>query len=119
MTAPLRVVIVDDVADQRELLRTHLERAGCVVRECVDAADVERALRDEQVDVAIVDLMMPGVDGWALAARIREDSPSTVVVVSSVLDQIDYPAGSLALPKPFTGRQVKQLVDELRRACRG
>ncbi|QCR19401.1 response regulator [Agrococcus sp. SGAir0287] len=114
MTAALAVLVVDDVADQRELLRTHLEQAGCTVRTCGDLDAVDAALRRERIDAAIVDLLMPGDDGWAVADRIRERSPSTIVAFASVLDAADHPEGELALPKPFTGEQVRALLARVR-----
>jgi len=114
MSAALTVLVVDDVADQRELLRTHLEQAGCVVRTCADLDAVGRVLAGERVDAAVLDLLMPDADGWDVAARIRERSPATIVVFASVLDAADHPADAPSLPKPYTGRQVRELVARLR-----
>ncbi|MCI2959181.1 response regulator [Agromyces atrinae] len=109
----LQVVVVDDSDDQRELLRTQFARAGCDVSTAVDSFEAERLVRAERFDIAVIDLLFPGVDGWAIAERIRELSPTTDIVIASVLDQSDYPKADGVLPKPFTGAEVKRLVSTL------
>ena len=62
----MRILIVEDESTLREQLEKHLERAGYAVD---SAADGEEGLyfgREHQYDAAIVDLKMPGVDGWGL-----------------------------------------------------
>jgi two-component system, chemotaxis family, protein-glutamate methylesterase/glutaminase len=85
MTAatPVRVVLIDDSAVSRRVLRTVLERAGITV---VGEAGDGRAGRDQIVqldpDVITLDLDMPGVDGITLLKAIGKSSPRPVVVVS-------------------------------------
>ena len=69
--AGVRVLVVDDVAESRELLRAILEECGA---EVTDAGSVQAALRTlEQApfDVLISDIAMPGDDGYALIRRVR------------------------------------------------
>ncbi|GIG23704.1 hypothetical protein Cch01nite_44280 [Cellulomonas chitinilytica] len=107
----VRVLVVDDEADELALLTTHLRRAGCDVVAVVSA---EEALADDDhlaVDVAFVDLRLPGMDGWALIRRLHEHRPGLPVVVTSVLDPEDYPVVDAVLPKPFTGAGVRHALD--------
>lgn len=106
-----RVLVVDDEPDERALLATHLRRAGC---EVVEAPSAEAALADESqldVDVAFVDLRLPGMGGWELVEELRRRRPGLPVVVTSVLDEHDYPDVEAALPKPFVGEHVRAALE--------
>jgi CheY-like chemotaxis protein len=113
MTAALTVLVVDDVEDQRELLRTHLERAGCIVHAIGDPTDLPATVARTTPDAAIVDLLMPSSDGWTVLETLRRTHPSMTLVVASVLDASDYPESDETLPKPFTGSDVRALVARL------
>jgi len=101
-----RALVVDDEPDERALLATHLRRAGC---EVVEAVDAERALETDlsTVDVAFVDLRLPGIDGWELIEVLRERRPGLPVVVTSVLDAVDYPRAEAVVTKPFSRVDVE------------
>ena len=83
-------------------------RAQVVVR-----GRMVRRLRDVEIEAQVrVDLVLPGMDGWALVERLRADVPECAVVVSSVLDSRKYPAAQAILPKPFTRAQILQVLAE-------
>jgi hypothetical protein len=67
----LRVLVVDDEADTRELVATVLERRGAVVSVAASAADAFAALQEAPPDVLLSDLGMPGEDGYSLIGRVR------------------------------------------------
>jgi CheY-like chemotaxis protein len=111
--AGTRVLVVDDEPDERALLATHLRRAGC---EVLEAPSAEAALADEQqldVDVAFVDLRLPGMGGWELVEELRRLRPGLPVVVTSVLDAHDYPDVEGTLPKPFVGDSVRAVLQQV------
>ena len=108
------IMIVDDEPDQLMLLGTYFRRAGCVV---IAACDAEHALglgADLPLALMVLDLRLPGVDGWRLAETLRSRYPDCPIAISSVLDVEDYPNADAVLPKPVTGAQVNQLVARLR-----
>jgi CheY-like chemotaxis protein len=102
----VRVLVVEDSDDQRELLRAYFERAGCAVATVKDAEAAISHYLVEAPELAIVDLVLPGMDGWQLVERIRTDVPGCAIAVTSVLDARDFPKADAVLPKPFTRRQV-------------
>lgn len=111
--ADVRVLVVDDEPDERALLATHLRRAGC---EVLEAASAEAALADESqldVQVAFVDLRLPGMGGWELVEELRRRRPGLPVVVVSVLDAHDYPEVEATLPKPFVGDSVRAALEQV------
>jgi CheY-like chemotaxis protein len=106
----VHVLIVDDSDDQRHLLRRYFELAGC---EVVTAESAETAIECYAAfspDLAVVDLILPGMDGWHLSERIRADRPDCAVVITSVLDAEDYPAAEAILPKPVSRANVHRVL---------
>jgi signal transduction histidine kinase/DNA-binding NarL/FixJ family response regulator/HAMP domain-containing protein len=67
----LRVLIVDDEPDTREMFRTGLAAAGARVRAVSSAADALEALRNGGADILVADIGMPGEDGYSLIRRVR------------------------------------------------
>ena len=67
----LRILVAEDVAASRLLLQAVLERAGHRVVVAEDGPRARAALHSEQVDLAVLDLLMPGLDGFGVAAAIR------------------------------------------------
>lgn len=69
--AGLRLLIVDDEADAREVMRFMLERSGAQVRTADSAAQALDAIREERPDLLISDIGMPAEDGYVLVRRLR------------------------------------------------
>jgi CheY-like chemotaxis protein len=81
----LRIVVVDDNRDAAYTLGLLLKRSGfCVVSQISDATAALDCLKNERPDVAIVDIAMPRLDGYALARQIRtEINPSPRLIALS------------------------------------
>lgn len=112
MSAELLALVVDDSDDQAQLLRRYLERAGCRVLVASTAEDALLALDEVRPDLAVIDLVLPGISGTDLAGRLRETHPECLLVITSVLDASRYPVADAVLPKPFTGAQLAQVVEQ-------
>lgn len=110
---PTTVLVVDDSEDQAQLLRRYLEKAGCSVTTTLSAEDAIISYRATTPDLAIIDLLLPGMDGWELVAQLRRDLPGCAIAVTSVLDKAKYPVADAILPKPFTGAQVRKVLADL------
>ena len=104
------VLIVDDSDDQRALLRRYFEREGCAVTTAHNAEAAMIAYRAATPDLAVIDLVLPGMTGWELTDCLRAEHPDCVVAITSVLDISEYPDCQVNLPKPFTGAQVRKLL---------
>jgi CheY-like chemotaxis protein len=89
----LRVLIVDDNSAFRAAARQLFERGGfVVVAEAADGSEGLRAAKEHTPDVAIVDLQLPDLDGFAVAERLRQFEPAPHVILTSSLDGDDFGA---------------------------
>ncbi|SBS72581.1 response regulator [uncultured Microbacterium sp.] len=114
---PWRVLVIDDVEDQRDLLAHLFTRAGCVVQVAAGTEEAQELLRAATPDIAVIDLLLGGDDnGWTAIDATRELAPSAKIIVTSVLDVAEFPEADARLPKPFTIAQVQALVDGFRPA---
>lgn len=106
------VLVVDDSDDQRMLLLAYLERAGCEVTIAASAEDAIAACNEGVPELVVIDLVLPGMDGWELAAHLHAAHPGIAVAITSVLDEKRYPIGHANLPKPFTGAEVRRVLQQ-------
>lgn len=106
----VRILVVEDSPDQAGLLRRYFERAGCEVTAVETAESAILAYLDSPPDLAVIDLLLPGMNGWELASRLRVDRPDCAIAITSVLDVADFPPSDAALPKPFTRQQVTRVL---------
>lgn len=80
--APRRIVIVEDNNDVRDLLRLKLKRLGHHVDAAGDGNEGLRVLLDQKPDLALVDLGLPGLDGFEVARGVRERLGEDIVLVA-------------------------------------
>lgn len=106
-------LVVDDSEDQGDLLRVHLERLGFTVAVVGTAEVAMDSYRKGAPAVAVVDLLLPGIDGWQLVEAMKSEIPDARLVVTSVLGAEDYPAADAVLPKPFTFKQIAHTMDTI------
>ena len=119
-----RVLIADDDAVVRDVVRRYLERDGLEVRTAGDGHEALRVLGTERIDVAVLDVMMPGPNGLSLCRTLRQGGDYTVPVIllTALSEEDDRIAGLEAgaddyLTKPFSPRELALRVRSvLRRA---
>jgi CheY-like chemotaxis protein len=75
-----RILVVDDEASNRDLLSYVLTHKNHQVRTASNGTEALQTVRDVDIDLAIIDLEMAGMDGYTLARWIRVDHPETVLV---------------------------------------
>jgi DNA-binding response OmpR family regulator len=114
MSAALSVLVVEDDEDIRNLLVTRLSRLGYCASAAATGEDGLAAALAEPPDLLLLDLLLPGIDGYEVARRLRR-SPQTarvpVLVVSIVDDGDDHEVGVVGhLKKPFRARDVEAMV---------
>jgi adenylate cyclase len=88
---PGKVLVVDDVEANRDILRERLTRQGHNVTATEDGISALRLLREEEFELVLLDVMMPGMDGFEVLARIKSDDNlrDVPVIMVSALDEMD------------------------------
>lgn len=78
-----RILVADDEAEIRDVLRLYLEKDGYEVIEAADGMEAMQVCGQEKPDLAILDIMMPGIDGYRVLRNIRENSNIPVIILSA------------------------------------
>ena len=116
-----RVLVVDDDAAIRQAVRLHLEREGFVVCCAADGREALDALETQQIQLVLMDVMMPRMDGFSAILRIRESRNLPIIVMSAKSEDSDKVLGlSIGaddyITKPFSaGELVARVRSQLRR----
>src|SRR5205823_1781383 len=76
-----KVLVIDDEAPIRLLCRVNLEAEGMDVIEAPDGPSGVDKAREEQPDVILLDVMMPGLDGWRVAEQLFEDDRTVAIPI--------------------------------------
>ncbi len=75
------IMVVDDEMDIRYVIRKMLEREGFAVMEAESGEDALDKLKKAKPDLILLDIMMPGIDGWETCARIKSNNDLTSIPV--------------------------------------
>ena len=117
---PANILIVDDYADNRELLRLMLEAAGHRVCEAEDGRTGLMLAQTEMPDLVLADLSMPQLDGWGLLRELRADERTRGIPCAAVTAFVDkerernFPQSFDAyIPKPFRRAELIETVERL------
>lgn len=130
---PGRVLVVDDEAANRELIRDALSANGHLIEEAANASEAFRCIASHRPDVVLLDVSMPGMDGFEVCRRLRavpETAGLPIIMVSAFTDRRDRIAGIEAGANDYLGKPIdvqdlilrvrnaivaKRLADEVRR----
>ena len=118
------ILVIEDDEDIRGLLASRLERMGYQVRAAASGEDGVEAAISEPPHLVMLDIMLPGIDGWEVARRLRANPATAAVplVIASILEpsvELGDPDDPLSveanafLAKPFTARQVEIVIDRI------
>jgi two-component system alkaline phosphatase synthesis response regulator PhoP len=115
-----KVLVIDDEAPIRLLCRVNLEAEGMDVIEAADGpSGVEKAR--EEPDVILLDVMMPGLDGWRVAEQLLEDERTTGIPIIFLTARAEFRDRARGLDiggvdyvtKPFNPLELAPLVQSL------
>jgi DNA-binding response OmpR family regulator len=119
-----RILVVDDEADIRELLRELLGRAGYDVAVAEDGRAGLRAIFGERPELVILDVNMPGLDGWQTLERIRDVSEVPVLMLTARAGELEKVRGLTRgaddyVTKPFGRQELLARIQALLRRSPG
>ena len=115
------ILVADDDPDIAELVEIHLAEEGFRVYKAYDGREALQVFAREKIDLAILDIMMPGIDGIHVCEKIREVSMIPVIMLSAKDSEADKVAGlgigaDDYVTKPFqTGELAARVKSQLRR----
>jgi DNA-binding response OmpR family regulator len=119
-----RILVVDDDADIRTLVGELLQRAGHGVIEAPDGESGLKLFYGQQPDLVVLDVSMPGLDGWEVLKRIRELSDVPVLMLTARAEELEKVRGLRGgaddyVTKPFGRQELLARVDAALRRGRG
>ncbi|MFO7679327.1 MAG: response regulator transcription factor, partial [Chloroflexota bacterium] len=109
-----RILVVDDDKDVVRLMRAYLEQAGYEVLVAYDGETAVHNLRREKPDLVLLDLMLPGINGWEITRLMRADpnlAAIPIIMLTARVDDIDKIVGLELgaddyVTKPYNPREV-------------
>lgn len=116
----LKVLIIDDDASMTQLMSAMLRNQGMDVQTCQSASlGIEHA-RNNSIDVIILDLMMPGIDGWEATKTLRTLTSAPIAILSAIDDPALISAALDAgaddyMSKPISSRVLVAHINNLAR----
>ena len=118
------VLVVDDETAIADLVEVYLKNEGFSVRKCATAGEALDAVRRQPPDLAILDVMLPDMDGFTLCQRIREEHLFPIVMLTARVEDTDKIMGLTLgaddyVTKPFSPLElVARVKTQLRRYTR-
>lgn len=109
------ILCIEDEAEMIELMRLVLEREGFQVTGAMGGEQGLRAMKEKKPDLILLDLMMPGIDGWEVYRQMRADRELTeipVIIVTAKAQSIDKVLGLQVakvadyITKPFGPKEL-------------
>ncbi len=117
----LKILVVDDETRMRKLVKDFLERENYKVIEAADGAEaLDKFYGDKDIDLIILDVMMPNLDGWQVCAEIREFSKVPIIMLTARSEEKDELKGfelgvDEYVSKPFSPKILVARVSALLR----
>ena len=114
------VLVVDDETRMINFMRMNLELEGCRVLSATNGRDAIDQVREELPDVILLDIMMPGMDGFETLRRLREFSQAPVLILTAKDDEEDRIRGLELGADDYVGKPFshRELVSRIRAVLR-
>lgn len=111
-----KILIVDDDPDTVKMLNSYLRELGYTMLSAASAIEGLRTLFNERPNLILLDVVMPGMDGWEMAARVRELSDVPMIMVTAKDSEVDKLRGfNLGIDdyvtKPFSLMELSARVE--------
>jgi DNA-binding response OmpR family regulator len=115
-----RILLIDDSESERAIVTARLEQHGYLVSSAVDGSEGLRKVYELKPSLILLDVVMPGLDGWQVLERIREVSNIPVIMLTSRDSELERVRGLRGgaddyVAKPFSGAELLARVDAVLR----
>jgi two-component system alkaline phosphatase synthesis response regulator PhoP len=120
---PAKILVVEDEIAIQTVVRTYLESAGYTVYSAASGDEGLALAQQIQPDLVILDLMLPGMDGMEVTARLRQNSDVYILMLTARSEEMDRVAGLRLgaddyLTKPFSPRELVARTEAILRRQR-
>lgn len=120
----LHILVVDDDSEIRDLLSDYLQQHNFRISTARNGDEMWRILKKTQIDLVVLDIMLPGDDGLTLCRKLRQDSDVMIVMLSAIGEETDRVIGLEVgaddyLAKPFSPRELLARIKALTRRTTG
>lgn len=110
-----KILVVDDEAAIADLVEVYLQNEGCTVYKYYTAEEALHCIETEDLDLALLDVMLPGTDGFAICRKIRESHTYPVIMLTARGEEMDKINGLTLgaddyITKPFSIRELMARV---------
>ena len=114
----IQILVVDDESRMRKLVKDFLQREGYSVLEAGDGMEAMDIFYEQQIDLVILDVMMPRMDGWQTCREIRRDSTVPIIMLTARSEERDELQGfelgvDEYISKPFSPKILVARVGAL------
>lgn len=115
-----RILVVDDERPIADILKFNLEKEGYTVGEAFEGGEALKRLKEDHFDLLILDVMLPGLDGYAVCREVRRFSRLPILMLTAKDEEVDIVLGLEMgaddyLTKPFGARELLARVRALLR----
>lgn len=118
------ILIVDDEKEIADLIEVYLKNDGYIVHKCYNGTDALKCAESEKIDLAILDVMLPDIDGFKICQKIREKYFYPIIMLTAKVEDTDKIMGLTIgaddyITKPFNPLElVARVKTQLRRYVR-
>ncbi len=119
-----KILVVEDEAGVSELVTMYLKKEGFEVAQVFDGEEALQKLRKQSFDLVILDIMLPGKDGFEICREVRKFSKVPIIMLTARDEEIDRVVGLEIgaddyIPKPFSPREMVARVKAVLRRVSG
>jgi two-component system alkaline phosphatase synthesis response regulator PhoP len=116
----MKIMVVDDDPDVIYVLENILSRYGCEVIGVTDGKKCFETVKKEMPDLIFLDVMMPGINGWEICRKIKEDPATSGIFISMLTvrreeedkkKSFEYAMANEHLCKPINLTEIKEVIE--------
>lgn len=118
-----RILVVDDEVEITDLLEIYLKNEGYEVQKCFCGKDALEIIASVEIDLAVLDVMLPDMDGFVLCQKIRERYTFPIIMLTAKSEDSDLVMGLMLgaddyITKPFKPVEVSARIKSQLRRCK-
>lgn len=120
----LKILVVDDEEKMRQVIKIYLENAGYIMEEASNGKEALEKINKTEFALILLDVMMPEIDGWTVCRKIRQESPTPIIMLTARGEEYDKLFGFELgvddyITKPFSLKEMVARVGAVLKRSNG